>query len=702
MCLTSIMPRTDSTSMIPHWFSQLHSRIAGTKTTPVRNLRPGFRFRPRLEGMEDRTVLSAPAAPPGAIATLTTVTQSTAVAIPTGPAVVTSTIDVSGAGSFLFDLDVQTFLTHTFAADLDITITSPSGTVVTLTTDNGAGNDNVFNGTIWDDSANPAGQVPYTTNNGLVTDQAYVNLTTASTLVPEEAMGAFIGEDPNGTWTITISDDLAGDGGSLDSWNLALTTLPTAPTLSSVTTVTQSTPVAIPTGPVVVTSTIDVSGADSFLFDLDVQTFLTHTFAADLDITITSPSGTVVTLTTDNGAGNDDVFNGTIWDDSANAGGQVPYTTNNGLATDHAYVNLTVASNLVAEEALGAFIGEDPNGTWTITISDDLAGDGGSLDSWSLMFVTAQSTPDTTILSGPLASTSSRTATFTFSGATNPPGGGVTFESSLDGGAFTPATSPLTLINLNDGAHTLLVRAVDTATGLVDPTPASYTWSVDNAAPAVVISAPSQAFAKTGDTVTYTVTYLGANNATINLAVATTTLVKTGTAKGTVQVSGTGNTRTVTITNITGDGTLGISIKAGTAKSTTGTNLPAAGPSVKFTVDNTAPKVTIGAPIVTARKVIFTTAVDYIVTISDANLFSASLSAGDITLNSTKGTTTANIVVTQIDPTRFRVSLSNFSAQDSIWITLPPSIAADSLGVFSAGPIISAKILVYSFGSVPT
>jgi len=46
------------------------------------------------------------------------------------------------------------------------------------------------------------------------------------------------------------------------------------------------------------------------------------------------------------------------------------------------------------------------------------------------------------------------------------------------------------------------------------------------------------------------------------------------------------------------------------------------------------------------------------------------------------------------------VSLSNFSAQDSIWITLPPGIAEDSLGVFSAGPINSAKILVYSFGPV--
>jgi uncharacterized repeat protein (TIGR01451 family) len=322
--------------------------------------------------------------PAGCNTTTTNFANTTPVAIPTGPGVVTSTIVVSGAAPYLLDLNMTTQIQHTFAADLDITLTSPAGTVVTITTDNGAGNDDVFNGTVWDDSANPAGQVPYTTNNGLVTDQAYVNLTTATPLVPEEAMGAFIGEDPNGTWTLTISDDLAGDGGNLNAWSLDVTTLPNAPITATVPTQTQTTPVAIPTGPAVVTSTIVVAGAGTAILDVNATTFITHTFAADLDVTLTSPAGTVVTLTTDNGAGNDNVFNGTLWDDSANPGGQVPYTTNNGLVTDQAYVNLTTATPLVPEEAMAAFIGEDPNGAWTLTISDDLAGDGGSLDSWSL------------------------------------------------------------------------------------------------------------------------------------------------------------------------------------------------------------------------------------------------------------------------------------------------------------------------------
>lgn len=345
---------------------------------------------------------SAPAAPPGCTASTTTASNTAAVPIPTGPAAIASTIVVSGTGTYLQDVDAVTALTHSFSADLDVALTSPAGTVVTLTSDNGVGNDNLFNGTRWDDDANPAGQVPYATNDGLVTDQLYVNLTPVPTLVPEEALAAFVGENPNGTWTLTVSDDDgAGDGGNLASWSLDLETLPSAPTVAT-TTATQTTALPVPTGPAVVTSTIVVSGAGAYLQDADATTALTHTFAADLDITLASPAGTVVTLTSDNGGGNDNVFTGTVWDDDANPAGTVPYATNEGLVTDRLYVNLTPAPSLVPEEAMGAFIGENPNGTWTLTISDDLAGDGGSLAGWTLDLDTATCpppppTPDTTV-----------------------------------------------------------------------------------------------------------------------------------------------------------------------------------------------------------------------------------------------------------------------------------------------------------------
>ena len=80
-----------------------------------------------------------PPAGSGCVITTTFASQSTPTASPTGPAVVSSTLVVAGAGPYLWDLNLQTVLTHTFAADLDITLQSPAGTIVTLTTDNGAG-----------------------------------------------------------------------------------------------------------------------------------------------------------------------------------------------------------------------------------------------------------------------------------------------------------------------------------------------------------------------------------------------------------------------------------------------------------------------------------------------------------------------------------------------------------------------------------
>jgi subtilisin-like proprotein convertase family protein len=311
-----------------------------------------------------------------------TFSNSTPVVIPTGPGVVTSTITVSGAGAALWDLDVQTFITHSYCADLDITLTSPAGTVVTLTSDNGGSNNNVFNGTVWDDQANPVGQVPYTNNDGLVTDHLYVNGVVASPLVPEEALGAFFNENPNGVWTLTISDDLANDGGMLASWSLTLTTLPAIQTTGA-TLYGQNAPVAIPSGPGVATSTLNFAVGGT-ICSASVYMEITHTRCSDLDITLASPNGTVVTLTTGNGGSNSDVFNGTLFRDNANLGGQVPYSFNDGLVTDRAYANGVAAILLVPEEAMSAFQGQDPMGIWTLKISDDTAGEGGTLTYWNV------------------------------------------------------------------------------------------------------------------------------------------------------------------------------------------------------------------------------------------------------------------------------------------------------------------------------
>ena len=93
--------------------------------------------------------------------------------------------------------------------------------------------------------------------------------------------------------------------------------------------------------------------------------------------------------------------------------------------------------------------------------------------------------PNTTVLSGPAASTTSTTATFVFSASE----GGATFECAVDLGtdplaAFEACESPYVLNDLALGAHTFQVRATDAA-GNTDASPAEYAWSVvpDTTAP---------------------------------------------------------------------------------------------------------------------------------------------------------------------------------------------------------------------------
>ena len=64
---------------------------------------------------------------------------------------------------------------------------------------------------------------------------------------------------------------------------------------------------------------------------------------------------------------------------------------------------------------------------------------------------------------------------------------GTSYECSVDGAAYAPGSDNFTTTDLPDGDHTLDVRAIDDA-GNVDPTPATYNWTVDTTPPDTFIS----------------------------------------------------------------------------------------------------------------------------------------------------------------------------------------------------------------------
>lgn len=302
------------------------------------------------------------------------------------PQLITATIPVALPG-IIYGVQANLGISHTYNSDLDITLTSPEGTIVTLTSDNGGEFDNVFQLTSFVDWADAGGALPYEENFKLVTDNTYANHQFNPILVPEEPLSAFYGENPTGNWLLTISDDTNQDGGSLNRVSLLFATTTVAP-VGVNHFENNFLPVPIPSGPALISNTITINNApDGVILDLNVTTSITHTNNEDLDITLTGPNGRIVTLTTDNGEDANNVFAGTLWDDQADPGGPLPYSSNPFLVADANYQDGVTQSPLAPEEGLNTFIGEEPEGTWTLTVSDDSAENSGQLNGFGLELV---------------------------------------------------------------------------------------------------------------------------------------------------------------------------------------------------------------------------------------------------------------------------------------------------------------------------
>jgi subtilisin-like proprotein convertase family protein len=126
----------------------------------------------------------------------------------------TATIQVPRSAGIIRDLDVFLGISHTFDADLDVTLTHTSGTgtqTVELFTDVG-NNDDGFLVWLSDENSTDIATAPDDIN-----DQAVVGR-----FKPESSalLTAFDGVDASGAWTLTIVDDSGGDFGTLQQWTL--------------------------------------------------------------------------------------------------------------------------------------------------------------------------------------------------------------------------------------------------------------------------------------------------------------------------------------------------------------------------------------------------------------------------------------------------------------------------------------------------
>ncbi|MCA9064833.1 MAG: proprotein convertase P-domain-containing protein [Planctomycetaceae bacterium] len=192
--------------------------------------------------------------------------------------------------SFITDVDLTLSLTHTWIADLDIFLVSPSGTRVRMVADL-ISNEHFMTGTIFDDEA----RIPIRQAASPFTGR----------VLPEQPLSTFDGENPSGQWRLEVIDDNQNDSGTLFSWSLDIRTRgPEAVTVSlsssDTTEATVASSVTIPANQIM--AVFDVNAIDDSLLDGTQTVIITETgashpsFALNAD-TVDVTDDEVLTLT---------------------------------------------------------------------------------------------------------------------------------------------------------------------------------------------------------------------------------------------------------------------------------------------------------------------------------------------------------------------------------------------------------------------
>jgi uncharacterized delta-60 repeat protein len=335
-------------------------------------------------------------------------------------------------------------------------------------------------------------------------------------------------------------------------------------------------------------STITVSNVAGVLNKVTVRlNGLTHTYPADLDVLLVSPTGQKVLLMSDAG-GSFSVNNINLtFDDNAaaNAPDATALTTGSYKPTDYAPADSFPAPAPAGpyDNSLGVLRGFSPNGTWSLYIVDDTEQNYGNIvNGWTLNFSTVSPVVDlaAVMTNAPAAVTAPNTVTFTTVITnrgpniannvvyTNPLPAGLTFVSATVSAGTVSGAGGAVVANLGPlgigSNHVVTVTVATSGSGTVTNTASVTSGEIelvpsDNAVSSTVSIAPAIPFSLLG------VRQLGGNFAiTVTNTVsgrtyvveATTNLVNPVT--NTVWTPVATNVATGTTVNVTDSATLGV------------------------------------------------------------------------------------------------------------------------------------------------
>ena len=303
-----------------------------------------------------------------------------------------STINVLGLPGVISKVRVTLRgLSHTFPNDIDVLLVGPTGQNLVLMSDVG-GSGVVANValTFDDDAASRLDPAVLATTGtyrpiNFTAGDPFPAPAPASTAAT--ALSAFTGTNPNGTWSLYVVDDQAGDVGTIAGWSIDFVLASEFCTGGSLTINDNAPGAPYP-------ATIAVAGLSGIVSKVTASLRgVTHTFPDDIDLLLVGPTGLATMALSDTGGTGPGVAGvSLVLDDNA------PLTLDPG--TNPASGTYQPGDGIPGESlpapapagpypvGFRAYSGTNPNGTWNVYVADDAAGDVGSIGRLCLAITT--------------------------------------------------------------------------------------------------------------------------------------------------------------------------------------------------------------------------------------------------------------------------------------------------------------------------